>query len=392
MRPLIYFLKSEPVSVGTLGESVIPHAYAERVRRVEGKLRAENIQVPIIEWDDRERRMRGRMLSERSFSGLAYRLTQPEWFLRDGVADDCGIRAAATDIERWFRLTPLGGLCRQPEVARALAQDRLAATLAPLLALPDLLENEDRLLEKWEIERPEAAAEARISVTAEIAGDLPHEARTLRARIRSAALRRIDAAAVGREVFLPCPEFFGEPYLDFPLSSDFTLKAGAVRMAHAWPKPDTEALSRDWRGREELVRAVEGRLCPLLPPTGPIDGQTLDEAIKSWLAVAPLREFEARSPLPLFPCETVYPEGYVPPGYRVRIRPETMRSLGGSYLTLAAARLSPYIAEPFHTLCEARRDLLDAWTEDPMALAKMKWGPAASALSGIRSAVKPCQE
>lgn len=389
MRPLIYFLKSEPVSAGQLGESVIPHAYAERVRRVEGKLLAENIQVPIVE---RESRMRGRTLSERSFSGLAYRLPQPEWFLRDGKADDGSGRSAAPDIERWLRLTPLGRLCRQPEIARALAQDRLAATLAPLLALPDLLQNEDRLLEKWEIERPEAAAEARASVTAKSDCDRLPEARTVRARIRLAALRRIDAAAVGREVFLPCPAFFGEPYLDFPLASGFTLKAGVVRMAHAWPKPDTEALSRDWRGREELVRAVESRLYPLLPPTGPIDGQALNEAVKAWLAVAPLREFEARSQLPLFPCETVYPEGYVPPGYRVRIRPETVRSLGGSYLTLAAARLSPYIAEPFHALCEARKDLLDAWSEDPMALAKIKWGTAASALSGIRSATETCQE
>jgi hypothetical protein len=373
--PLIYLLKSEPVPTGPLGEKVVPYACAERVRRVDGKLRAENIQVPIVEWEGQKRRVRGRFLPERSFSGLAYRLPSPEWFAFDGGA---GARREEqtnpADIERRLQLTPLGRLCRKSEVIRALAQDRLAATLAPFLAVPDLLENEDRLLEKWEIDRPEAFVEARASIGAEFDGVPASEARAFRKRVRLAALRRIDATAVGREVFLPCPSFFGEPYLDFELGDGFTLKAGAVRMAHVWPKPDTEALSRGWRGREELVRSVESRLCPLLPPTGSSDDRTWGETVNSWLAVAPLRDFEARSLLPLFPCETIYPEGYLPPGYRVRIHPETARSLGGSYLTLAAARLSPYIAEPFHALCEARRDLLDAWSEDPMTLAKIKWG------------------
>ena len=92
------------------------------------------------------------------------------------------------------------------------------------------------------------------------------------------------------------------------------------------------------------------------------------------MALGPLRAFEAANVLPLFPYSTIYPNGYVPRGYRVRIRPESLSPLGGSYLTLAAAGLSPYIATPFDAYCESRQALLKAWMDDVPALAVAKWG------------------
>jgi hypothetical protein len=54
-----------------------------------------------------------------------------------------------------------------------------------------------------------------------------------------------------------------------------------------------------------------------------------------------------------------------------------MRACGGSYLTLAAAELSPYIAEPFLELCGKYRELLAAWAEDTPGLAAAKWAALA---------------
>jgi hypothetical protein len=91
----------------------------------------------------------------------------------------------------------------------------------------------------------------------------------------------------------------------------------------------------------------------------------------AWLGTAALREFEATSPWPLFPHALVRPDGATPPGFRRRIRPETMRALGGSDLTLAAAGLSPYVAAPFADYCAARRAELAA--PGVAALAAAKW-------------------
>ena len=279
-------------------------------------------------------------------------------------------------VVRLLYTTPLGQFCRHPEIAMALAQDRLAALISPFLHVPDLLANEHRLLRDWEIERPEPAARARASAAAleQTVTEPSPEVRELRMRLHLAAHRRIDATAVGREIFQPCPAFFGEPHVTCELSDGLTLKIGPVRMAHYWPKPDSEARSHAWRNNPTIVRAVETALLPLLPPHGPDAGEQFDTAAALWLTLAPLRDFEARSSLPLFPYTTIYPEGYTPRGYRIRIETATMRSLGGSYLTLAAAGLSPYIAECFHTYCDTRSALLAEWTEDLIALAIEKWG------------------
>jgi hypothetical protein len=50
-----------------------------------------------------------------------------------------------------------------------------------------------------------------------------------------------------------------------------------------------------------------------------------------------------------------------------------MRELGGSYLTLASAGLSPYIAEPLLDYCETRRELLETWKRDLLELGIAKW-------------------
>jgi hypothetical protein len=328
-------------------------------------------------------RVRGVSLPERTFAGHAYRMPAPAWFqFERGQADIFdparsglkNISLTPSSIERRLHTTPLGPWCRLPEIRRALAQDKFAATLAPLLGLPDLLAGEDRLLPDWEMERPEAAAAARASAEAigSAAPGLPPDVLRLRLRLRHAVLRRMDAAAVGREVFLPCPGYFGEPHLAFDLSRGLSFKAGIVRMANYWSKPETEARSLAWRADPELIRAAETRLFPL-PSPGPQATERLISTAQAWIALAPLRDFEAASPLPLFPCATIYPDGYVPRGFQIRIKPETMRACGGSYLTLAAAGLSPYIAEPFAKACERHQDLLAQWAEDVTSLAILKW-------------------
>lgn len=276
---------------------------------------------------------------------------------------------------RFLHTTPLGQFCRQPEIAWALAQDRLATTITPFLHLPDIFRYEERLLRDWETERPDAAAQARASaaLVRAGAGGMTDDARRLRELLHRVAHRRLDAAAVGREVFIPCPPFFGEPHLAQPLRDGLTLKIGIVRMAHYWPKPESELRSQTWRAQPELIRAAESVLFPLLPPPGENEADEFSAAASLWLALAPLREFEAHKSLPLLPYTTIYPEGYVPRGYSLRIKPETMRALGGSYLTLAAAGLSPYIADPFLAYCDSRRSLLQTWIADLESLAKSKW-------------------
>jgi hypothetical protein len=247
--------------------------------------------------------------------------------------------------------------------------------LAPLLAIPDLLSGEDRLFRDWEVERPAAARHALASC-----GEILHSqpglspaALRIRARLRCAALRRIDLAAVGREVYRPCPAFFGEPHLAYSLTRGLRLKAGIVRMANSWPSQATEAESRSWRGDPELVAAAEKCLFPL-PPPGPGAAGLFSEAAEAWLALEPLRTFQAGSPLPAFPHATLYPHGYVPGGFRIRISPEAVQGCGGSYLTLAAAGISPYIAEPFDDFCRQRSGLLAEWSRDAAGLAAEKWG------------------
>ena len=287
--------------------------------------------------------------------------------------------APITDTSPLTRLlytTPLGEFCRHPEIAGALAQDRLAATLAPWLQAPDLFVCEHRLFRDWQVERPEAAAfaqESAVAIETEWAG-MAAEVLQLRLLIHLTAHRRIDAAAVGREVFLPCASFFGEPHVTCELPQGLALKIGTVRMANYWPKPEMEARSRVWWANRELVQAVERRLFPLLPPPGTEAVEQFGTAAALWLRLKSLREFEARSSLPLFPYSTIYPDGYCPRAYKIRIPAETMRSLGGSYLTLAAAGLSPYIADPFLAYCETRKELLGDWTEDLLGLAIGKWG------------------
>ncbi len=265
-------------------------------------------------------------------------------------------------------------MCRNFEVRLALAQDKLAAATAPVAHLPDLLAGEDRLHQEWRRERPAVAAEAAVAMAAveKRGGHWPAEIRQCRRRLRGAALRRLDAAATGREIFLPCPAYFGEPYLACDLAPGLSLKAGVVRRAEFWPSLEGEARSRTWRTDDRLVAAVEGRLFSLGPATTWTEEDFAAAAGVRRNAVA-LQEFEARSPLPLFPPATIFPEGAVPAGFRVRIRTDTMRALGGSYLTLAAAGLSPCIAEPFDDYCAERRAALAADLEDVAGLAAAKW-------------------
>jgi hypothetical protein len=339
-------------------------------------LAAENIQVPVAAWDGSSLGISPVALPAREFTGHAFRMPAQAWFKADGKdSSPAGAEARRPPLDRQLHATPFGRFCRHPEVRLALAQDRLASRLAPLLAIPDLLADEDRLFRDWEVERPEAARHARLSC-AELGAVHPGLGPAplrLRIRLRRSALRRIDVAAVGREVFRPCPELFGEPHLRFELQRGFTLKAGAVRMANCWPRPETEALGARWRNDPDLVLAAESRLFPVPPPGSGAAG-AFSRAADDWISLEPLRRFQAGAQLPLFPHATIYPYGYVPRGFRIRITPDSVRSCGGSYLTLAAAGLSPYIAEPFHEYCLARADLLAEWTRDVAGLAAEKWG------------------
>jgi hypothetical protein len=373
----VYFLKANPIPDDGTGPQAIPFAFAETVRRFEGRLQAVNIQVPICAGGRDGLKTEGFGLNDRGFAGYAYRVRAPGWF-KFGRKDDPdridgGDRARA--VARILHTTPLGVMCRHPEIRMALAQDRLAETLNPLLAAPDLIAGEDRLLRDWEVERPGPAAHAAASAKGLAAASpgLPPPTLRMRLAIRLAALRRIDAAAVGREVFSPCPAFFGEPHIAFDLGCSLNFKAGMVRISNSWPNPGTETRSLAWRSDPLLVEAVENRLFPPLASSGQSAAE-LAGVIAEWTALGPLREFEMSSPLPLFPRTTIYPNGHLPRGFRIRIGPETMIACGGSYLTLAAAGLSPYIAEPFAEYCRSRVGLLEEWSGDVAALVSSKWG------------------
>lgn len=346
-------------------------AWAEHVRSREGRLEVRNIQMAVSFWGEGSWRARGRRLPDRTFVGHAYRAPAPEWFARENPADPPESPAVSrAALERRLHATPLGRLCRNSEIRTALAQDQLAVALAPAVHLPDLLWEEERLQEEWKIGRPAAASQAAGAMEAidQLGRSWPPEIRQLRRRLRGAALRRLDAAATGREIFRPCPSYFGEPYLPFDLAPGVSFKAGMVRRAEFWPSLESEARSRAWRADRNMVSAVEMRLFP----AGPL-AQDFAAAAAVWLSVAALRNFEARSPLPVLPWAAIFPVGETPPGFRIRIRPETMRRLGGSYHTLAAAALSPYVAGPFHDYCAERGENLPPDRNDLPALAAAKW-------------------
>ena len=373
MPRFIYLIKARGARPQESGAELFFSAWAERVWRSDGQLRAENIQVPVVSRKDDGWRMEGRRLPDRTFAGQAYTCRAPAWYAAEApappvVGEGSGSRALGESL----RTTPLGRMCLHSEVRRALAQDRLAAALEPLLRLPDLLEGEDRLAEVWRVARPEAAAQAAAAGAALRSGDGGAEERSWHQRLRTAALRRLDAAAVGREIYRPCPAFFGEPYLPFAVRTDLTLKAGLVRDMRTWPDSEREAQSAAWRADAACVAAVEDRLLPGLGPGRPRGGA--DSSLAAWLALAAVRAFETRSPWPLFPRATALATEAPPAGFVVRIQPETMRNLGGSYRTLASAGLSPFLAQPFAEYCETRRDLLAAWSEDGPGLALARWG------------------
>jgi hypothetical protein len=376
--PLIYFLKAFPGSSDPPGERSMAFAWAEHVRRLEDRLEARNIQVAAPLWRNGKWSACGRRLPDRTFAGHAYRVPAPEWFVRQnppGRRSEAGIDRGALELR--LHTTPLGRMCRNLEVRLALAQDRLAAATIAAAHLPDLLAGEDRLYQEWKLERPAAAAEAAVAMAAleNGCGHWPAEIRRWRRRLRGAALRRLDAAATGREIFVPCPATFGEPYLSCDLAPGLSLKAGIVRRAEFWPSLEGEARSRTWRTDGRLVAAVEAALFSFWPATAWTEAD-FAKAAAVRLGAAALQEFEASSPLPLFPPAMILPEGRVPSGYRIRIRSDTMRGLGGSYLTLAAAGLSPYIARPFYDYCAERREALAADCEDVAGLAAAKWGHA----------------
>ena len=330
-------------------------AWAERVRQRGDSLEAENVQVAVSFWQEGRWRVRGHTLPDRAFAGYAYRVPAPEWFVRECPPEARVTPGSAfTALELRLHTTPLGSMCRNFEVGLALAQDKLAAALTPAVHLPDLLAGEGRLEREWKIERPAIAAQAANAKAAieRRGASWPPEIRQLRTWLHGAALRRLDAMATGREIFAPCAAYFGEPYLPCDLAPGLSLKAGVVRRAEFWPNAEGEARSRAWRADAGLVAAVEARLFPLWPAKVWSD-QDFITAAAIWLGTAGLRDFEIHSPLPLFPHSVIFSDGGTPFGFRIRIQPETMRALGGSYLTLAAAGLSPYIAEPFYHYCAA---------------------------------------
>jgi hypothetical protein len=366
----IFLIKARHDSPAAPGVPVFFQAWAERVRRTDGRLRAENIQVPVVSGQEDGWRMEGRRVPDTTFEGHAHACRPPAWYECDASVEPAtGLNSRPLALHQRLCTTPLGRMCLHPEVRWALAQDRLAAEAEPLLRIPDLLAGEDRLAGAWRTERPEAAGSA---AAASLVGAARGTAEELpwRQRLRGAVLRRLDAAAVGREVYLPCPAYFGEPYLAFAITSEYSLKAGLVRSMRTWSSPEGEARSAAWRKSPAQIAAMEGRLFPVLGPDRPRrEGAS---ALPLWLALAPVRDFETRSPWPLFPRAAGFRDA--PPGFVVRIRPETMRELGGSYRTLARAGLSPYLAQPFADYCETRRELLAAWSEDVAGLALAKWG------------------
>ena len=270
-----------------------------------------------------------------------------------------------------------GNLRRHPEIAEALAQDRLAATLTPWLRVPDLFGCEHRLFRDWQVERPEAAAFAQESAAAievECAG-MAKEVLQLRLLIHLTAHRRIDAAAVGREVFLPCAPFFGAT----PISSASCRRDSPLRSEPcAWRTIGPSPIWRPGAGFGGRItnwcKRWNEASFPSYRRPAPTRRSSSGRRQRCGLRLKPLRDFEARSSLPLFPYSTIYPDGYCPRAYKIRIPAETMRRLGGSYLTLAAAGLSPYIADPFLAYCDTRKELLAEWTEDLVGLAIGKWG------------------
>jgi hypothetical protein len=367
---VIFLIKARPDSPAATAGSIYFQAWAERVHRIDGRLRAENIQVPVVSGREDGWQLEARRLADRTFDGHAYACRPPAWY-RGGAATDpvADPKARHRALEQRLRTTPLGRMCLHPEVRLALAQDRLAAEVEPMLRIPDLLVGEERLASVWRTERPQvaglAAAVNPAGASRGSAGELPW-----RQRLRGAVLRRLDVAAVGREVYFPCPGYFGEPYLTFATTPGHFFKAGLVRSMRTWSSPEGEARSAAWRSSPEQIAAMERRLFPVLADNRPRrEGAS---ALPLWLALAPVRDFEDRSPWPLFPRAAGFPGA--PPGFLVRIRPETMRELGGSYRTLALAGLSPYLAPPFADFCATRRELLAAWSEDPAGLALAKWG------------------
>ena len=371
MARLIHFLKTA-LPDGTYG-----WGYAERVLGAGERRRAENVAVPVPMPAEPGVRLHAHRLPDGDFNGHSDRILRPEWFgfggapAPDSVAPPTALRGRAA---RLLCTTGLGALCGHPEVRLALAQDRLAAELAPVLAMPDFLMHEDALVRGWADRRPEAAAEAQTAaeLVAAAAAGFTGVTRAWRRRIRLAALRRIDAAAVGREIFAPVAAFLGEPYRPFRGPGEWALKVGLVQSAHYWPTPEGEARSRIGRADAALVHALERQLCPWLPAAG--GGPAFARALASWTALAPLRDFECRSCWPLFPQRIRFPGAAPPTGFSVRIQPGTLAEQGGSYHTLAAAGLCPFIAEPFQAHCATEADRVAEWAADLPALVAMKWG------------------
>lgn len=83
---LIYLAKANPVPGDPLGQPIVPFAYVETVRRVDGKLRAMNVQTALPVWEGGELHLRSHRLPDRDFCGIAYRMPAPVWFVRSRSA------------------------------------------------------------------------------------------------------------------------------------------------------------------------------------------------------------------------------------------------------------------------------------------------------------------
>lgn len=261
--------------------------------------------------------------------------------------------------------TEVGRLYRLPSVRRAVAQDAVLKTLLPFVQTPDLIEDEEALLQEWEAARREAYAAAKaswegISSVYAGAGSVP-----LRRKLRMAACRKLDACVTGKEAFRLHPALGGFPHFVLKLDHPrLTVKIGAVIRSSYGTQPDSpkvpEALSQ-----ETVVNAVERALLGFTPPSGsPREAEEWTRAARVWTEVEAMRTFESGMKLPLDTASSesvvIFPEGQTPTGYLDRVDRSELRAIGLDVEQLVRAGISPYIAVPVAEYLERNPALVDA--------------------------------
>lgn len=280
---------------------------------------------------------------------------------------------SSLDNKQLLLATKLGEYFKHPEMTMALAQNVFLERILPFVRMPDVLVDEERLVDEWTTTRGAATRRSKEygqELEARFRG-LPFEAIHCRIILGLAAYRKIDAAVVGSERFYACPLFMGESYMLCKSTAGLSIKAGLVRTANYWPNPETDASSEKLLSDRELVYEIERMLLPFVPPAGENNEKQLWlDLYKMWRAVEPLRKFEQTNKLPLFPEKVYWEAPTIPAGYQWRIQPETMAKLGMNIEDLITAGISPYISTVFAEFCAARQHLLAEIAEDPLTLAE----------------------